>query len=154
MSVHTSHLPRRRPETNGEAFAKAAVLLLGLLVGTLAIVAVLLWADARQAREDGSAAAAPAPAAAHNHATDHNTALPLSSFAGVVPPNAQELAKAHKPYDATLPPVSKSNVVKVHMTLKDMPVDIAPGSRTTRGPSMGTALPGRWCTFARVRPSR
>ena len=41
-----------------------------------------------------------------DHATDHNVALPLNSFAGVVPENAAELAAAHKPYDATLPPLS------------------------------------------------
>lgn len=142
MSVHTSPLPRRRPETNAEAFAEAAVLLLGLLVGTLAIVAVLLWADARQARDDGSAAASPSPAVAHNHATDHNTALPLSSFAGAVPSNAQELAKAHKPYDATLAPVPASNVVKVRMTLKDMAVEIAPGVKYNTWAFDGHGAPG------------
>ena len=142
MSAHTSPIPRRSPESNAEAFAKAAVLLLGLLVGTLAIVAVLMWADARQARDDSSSAASPAPAAAHNHATDHNTALPLNSFAGVVAPNAQELAKAHKPYDATMPPLTKGDVVKVHMTLKDMTVDIAPGVKYSTWSFDGHGAPG------------
>ena len=54
-------------------------------------------------------------------------ALPLNSFAGVVPENAAELAAAHKPYDATLPPLPAGDLVKVHMTLKDITLEIAPG---------------------------
>jgi nitrite reductase (NO-forming) len=142
MSVHSHPVHhRRRAETNGEALAKAAALLLGLLVGTLAIVAVLLWADARQSRDEASAAAAPAPAAAH-HAADANTAQPINSFAGVVAPNAQEIAMAHKPYEATLPPLSKSNVVKVQMTLKDMAVEIAPGVKYNTWAFDGHGAPG------------
>jgi nitrite reductase (NO-forming) len=143
MSVHSHPVHhRRRQESSGEAFAKAAALLLGLLVGTLAIVAVLLWADARQSRDDASAAAAPAPAATHNHATDHNKAQPINSFAGVVAPNAQEIAMAHKPYEATLPPLSASNVVKVQMTLKDMAVEIAPGVKYNTWAFDGHGAPG------------
>jgi nitrite reductase (NO-forming) len=141
MSVHSHPVHhRRRQETNGEAFAKAAALLLGLLVGTLAIVAVLLWADARQSRDDASAAAS-APAAEH-HAAQANTAQPINSFAGVVAPNAQELAMAHKPYEAALPPLSASNVVKVHMTLKDMAVEIAPGVKYNTWAFDGHGAPG------------
>jgi len=58
---------------------------------------------------------------------DHNTALPLESFAGRVPTNATELAKAQKPYDATLPPLRSGDVVKVHMVMKHRVVEIAPG---------------------------
>jgi nitrite reductase (NO-forming) len=142
MSVHSHPVHhRRRAESNGEAFAKAAVLLLGLLVGTLAVVAVLLWADARQSRDDASAAAAPAAAAEH-HASQANTAQPINSFAGVVAPNAQELAMAHKPYEATLPPLSPSNVVKVQMTLKDMAVEIAPGVKYNTWAFDGHGAPG------------
>jgi nitrite reductase (NO-forming) len=112
--------------------------LLGLLVGVLGIVAVLMWLDAR---DGGESAAAPAPAAAAL-ATDHNTALPLNSFAGVVPSNAQALAEAHRAYDATLPPLAATNVVKVHMTLKDMPVEIAPGVRYNTWAFDGHGAPG------------
>src|SRR4029450_11742610 len=162
MAVHSSQLPRRSSQTNSEALVKAAALLLGLLAGTLAVVAVLMWADARQERGGGPAAAAggggarrggarargpwraaaAARAEAHNHAADHNTALPLNSFAGVVPSNAQELAEAHKPYDAPMPPVSASNAVKVHMTLKDMTVQIAPGVRYNTWAFDGHGAPG------------
>ena len=142
MSVHSSQLPRRSSDRNSEALVKAAAVLLGLLAGTLAVVAVLMWADARQARDDRPSATAAAPAEAHNHATDHNTALPLNSFAGVVPSNAQELAEAHKAYDATMPPVSASDVAKVHMTLKDMTVQIAPGVRYNTWAFDGHGAPG------------
>jgi hypothetical protein len=46
MAVHSSQLPRRSSDTNSGALTKAAALLLGLLAGTLAVVAVLMWADA------------------------------------------------------------------------------------------------------------
>jgi hypothetical protein len=69
----------------------------------------------------------PFSAATSDTASAHNTALPLNSFAGVVPENALELAAAHKPYDATLPRLPNGDLVKVQMTLKDMTVEIAPG---------------------------
>jgi nitrite reductase (NO-forming) len=127
MAVHPVSAPPRRIETDASALAKVAALLLGLLVGTLGIVAVLMWADARQARDSGASAATAAPAAAHDHATDHATALPLNSFAGVVPSNAQALAEAHTPYDATMPPIPATDVVKVRMVMKDKTVEVAPG---------------------------
>ena len=143
MAVDSSNLPRRRPETSSEALMKTAVLLLGLLVGVLGFVAVLMWADARQSRDDSSTAAAAPPAAAHNHAAaESNTALPLNSFAGIVPANAQALAEAHKPYDAKLPPVPPGNLVKVNMTLKDMTVQIAPGVRYNTWAFDGHGAPG------------
>jgi nitrite reductase (NO-forming) len=142
MSVQSSYVPRRRPESNAEALTKAAVVLLGLLVGALAVVAVLMWADARQTRDDSSATAAPDAQAEHNHATDHNTALPLNSFAGVVPSDAHALAEAHKAYDATMPPIPAGDVVKVHMTLKDMAVEIAPGVKYNTWAFDGHGAPG------------
>jgi nitrite reductase (NO-forming) len=125
MAVHPASHPRRT-ETDAGALVKVAALLLGLLVGTLGIVAVLLWADARQSRDANSAATPPAQAA-HNHATDHATALPLNSFAGMVPADAQALAEAHKPYDAAMPPIAATDVVRVRMVMKHKTVDVAPG---------------------------
>lgn len=142
MAVHPVPVSQRRIETDAGALAKVAALLLGLLVGTLGILAVLMWADARQARADGSAAPAAGPVAAQSHATDHATALPLNSFAGVVPTNAKALAEAHKAYDATLPPLAKTGVVKVHMTLKDITVQIAPGVRYNTWAFDGHGAPG------------
>ena len=80
-----------RPESG--TLPKVVALFLGLLVAVLGFFVLMMWIDARDARD-----------VAHGvvvgiHA-DHNTALPLNSFAGVVPENAAELAEAHTSYDA------------------------------------------------------
>jgi nitrite reductase (NO-forming) len=146
MSTHSTS---RRPPTESEsgAFYKVASILLGLTVGVVGIFALLLWADARD--EVATAATAPATAPADRAAADddpaeadHNTALPLASFAGVVPDNAAELAEAHEPYDATLPPVPAGDVVKVEMTLKDMTVEVAPGVKYNTWAFDGHGAPG------------
>ena len=49
------------------------------------------------------------------------------SYAGTTVDNAAELAKAHKPYPAALPPVPAGDTAKVHMVLKDVTIQIAPG---------------------------
>jgi len=121
-----------------------ATMLLGLAVAVVGFFALLMWADARESRD---AAAQPAEAAApatagQDDATNSNTALPLNSFAGVVPENAAELAVAHKPYDATLPPVPAGDLVKVQMTLKDMVVEVAPGVRYNTWAFDGHGAPG------------
>ena len=124
MSSH-SYSYRTPPNQSG-AFAKMAAVLLGLLVAVVGFFALLMWVDARD-RDSGTAEAAPAAAQAHNHATDHNTALPLNSFAGKTGANAQELAAAHKPYDAVMPPIPAGDIVKVRMVMKHKTVEIAPG---------------------------
>jgi hypothetical protein len=86
-----------------------ATMLLGLTVAVLGFFALMMWADARDARDD-AAAATPAAATGQDHSTAHNTALPLNSFAGVVPENAQALAEAHKATAATLPPIPAGDV--------------------------------------------
>jgi nitrite reductase (NO-forming) len=126
-------------ETESAALAKVAALLLGGLVAVLGFFSLLMWADARASRES----AAPAQgSAAHDHASDHDVALPLSSFAGVVPENAAELAAAHTPVDATLPPLTSGDLVKVQMTLKDMTVEIAPGVKYNTWAFDGHGAPG------------
>ena len=118
---------RHRPaETDSGAFFKIAAVLLGLLVAVVGFFALMLWAEAREARGDASSAAIEAAAGAKAH-EEHNTALPLNSFAGKVPENAQALAEAHEPYDAALPALQPGEVVKVHMVMKDRAVEIAPG---------------------------
>jgi nitrite reductase (NO-forming) len=123
-------------ESSG-AFWMVATLLLGFTVAIVGVFALMMWADAHKAHD---AAAEPAPA--HAHAVDHNVALPLNSFAGVVPENAAELAAAHKPYDATLPPLVAGDLVKVHMTLKDITVEIAPGVKYNTWAFDGHGAPG------------
>ena len=121
-----SHPASSYPQPESGALVKVVAVFLGLMFPIVAAAAILLWNDARAARGDASAAAGQATEGAAVH-SDHNTALPIESFAGVVPGNAQELAKAHKPYDAALKPVPAGDLVKVQMTLKDMDVEIAPG---------------------------
>jgi hypothetical protein len=92
----------RASNTNSGAFWMVATMLLGLAVAVVGFFALMMWADSRESRD-----AAPQPAASDGAPTsaaqpqvaDHNTALPLNSFAGVVPENAAELADAHKAYE-------------------------------------------------------
>jgi nitrite reductase (NO-forming) len=138
MASHPTSARYRPVETDSGAFAKAAALLLGILVAVLGFFALMMWADARESRDDASSAAPAATAAAN----DHNTALPLNSFAGVVPENATALAEAHKAVDAALPAIPAGDVVKVHMTLKDIAVEIAPGVKYNTWAFDGHGAPG------------
>jgi len=128
----------RHDESASGAFFKVATILLGFAVGVVGVIALMLWSDARNARDETSAAPAAALAATH----DHETAQPLNSFASVVPSNAQALAEAHKAYDATLPAAASGSVAKVHMTLKDMSVQIAPGVKYNTWSFSGHGAPG------------
>jgi nitrite reductase (NO-forming) len=140
MASHPATTYRPSAETDSSAFFKVAAMLLGFAVAVVGFFALMMWADARDARDSEPAAdAAPASPA---HAADHNTALPLNSFAGVVPANAQALAEAHKALDATLPPIPAGDVVRVHMTLKDMVVEIAPGVKYNTWAFDGHGAPG------------
>jgi nitrite reductase (NO-forming) len=134
----TARRPRASKTSSG-AFWMFAAMLLGFTVAIVGFFALMMWADARDSRDT---AAAVSGTAGHDHATDHNTALPLNSFAGVVPENAQELAAAHKPFDATLPPVPAGDLVKVQMTLKDMTVEIGPGVKYKTWAFDGHGAPG------------
>ena len=65
-----------------------------------------MWADARGS--DDAMTSPPPPRCKARprgaaHAADHNTALPLDSFAGVVPENADALAKAHAQLTLSFP---------------------------------------------------
>jgi len=134
-------------------FALVAIILLGIAVGVFAVAAVTTMYAADDARDEAKAVAAQVAAdedtaasgastASHNHATDQNTALPLNSFAGVVPDNATELAEVHTPYDAALKPVPAGDLVKVQMTLKDMTVEVAPGVKYNTWAFDGHGAPG------------
>jgi nitrite reductase (NO-forming) len=124
------------------AFLKVVVLLLGIAVGVLAIAAVVMMQAADEARDD---VASPQAASGHDHASHSASpaeSLPLESFAGRTADNADELAKAHAATDAKLPAVPAGNVVEVHMTLKDMVVEIAPGVRYNTWAFDGHGAPG------------
>ena len=124
----------RPPESESGVLAKVVALFLGILVAVLALLALMLWVDARDARDSAGAAAAP-----HG---DHNTALPLNSFAGQVPENAQELAAERTATNAAMPAIPAGDVVKVQMTLKDMTVEIAPGIEYNTWAFDGHGAPG------------
>jgi nitrite reductase (NO-forming) len=139
----------RASKTSGGAFWMVATMLLGFMVALVGFFALMMWADARESRDAAARPAAASPeatpangTAGREHATDHNTALPLNSFAGVVPENAAELAEAHKASDATLPPVTAGDVLKVQMTLKDMTVEVAPGVKYNTWAFDGHGAPG------------
>ena len=141
MASHpaTKHRPPAS-ETSSGAFWMVATMLLGFTVAIVGVFALMMWADARESRDTAAQ-----PAAASSEAqpvADHNVALPLSRFAGVVPDNAAELAAAHKPTDATLAPIPAGDLVKVQMTLKDMTVDIAPGVKYNTWAFDGHGAPG------------
>ena len=151
MSSHPATVPAPRGKGGRpgatSALWKVAVLLLGVAVGVLAIAAVAAVQAADEARDEVDAAAQPASTAApaaHDHSA-HATAsqsLPLQSFAGVTGANADALAKAHTAYDAALPAIPPGDLVKIHMTLKDMVVEIAPGVKYNTWAFDGHGAPG------------
>ncbi len=101
------------------------------------------------ARDEAKAAnAQPAGAAATGArdscaaAADSAVSLPLQSFAGTTAENAPALAEAHVARDAALPAVPAGDLVKVHMTLKDMVVEIAPGVKYNTWAFDGHGAPG------------
>ena len=129
--------PRRRarpehgPEESG-ALIRVVAVLLGLAVGVLAIVGVVLLKTADDAKDEAANAAARVDSAApaghgQAHAAAATTSSPFTSYARVVPDNAEALAAAHKPYEAALPAAPAGPVANVKMTIKDMDVEIAPG---------------------------
>jgi nitrite reductase (NO-forming) len=152
MSSHPASIPapRRQARQGGAASAawKVVVLLLGIAVGVLAIAAVVAVQAADEARDQVNATSGGTPATAtpaHDHSSHDATAnqsLPLQSFAGTTGANAEALAKAHTAYDATLPAVPPGDLVKIHMTLKDMTVEIAPGVKYNTWAFDGHGAPG------------
>ena len=151
MSSHPATIPAPRREAGpGGASAgwKVVVLLLGIAVGVLAIAAVAAVQAADQARDevgavtDPATAATPATPAAHDHSAHASQSQALQSFAGTTGADAEALAKAHAAYDATLPPVPAGDLVKVHMTLKDMVIEIAPGVKYNTWAFDGHGAPG------------
>jgi nitrite reductase (NO-forming) len=122
-------------------FLKVAALLLGIAVGILSLTAVVLVKVADDARDEATASAATTDHSSHT-ATSSNVSLPLESFAGKTAANAEALAKAHAATDARLPAVPAGDVVKVHMTLKDMVVEVAPGVKYNTWAFDGHGAPG------------
>ena len=112
---------------------------LGIAVAILAVIGVVLVKTADDARDEAAIAAGTTDHSAH---ADSNVSLPLQSFAGQTGENAEELAMAHTATDATLPAAPVGDLVKVHMTLKDMVVEIAPGVKYNTWAFDGHGAPG------------
>jgi len=110
------------------ALVKIVALFLGIAVVVLVFVALWMGVSAQNARDDARAAAAgsaPVSSAVRDHTAQATTAT--ASFAGTAPANADEIATAHKPYPATLPAAPAGAVANVHLVLKDVTIQIAPG---------------------------
>jgi nitrite reductase (NO-forming) len=135
-------LDNRRDSGSG-ASLKILALFLGIAVGILAVVAVVLVKTADDARDEAKAATATIDHSAHGAVpADGAVSLPLQSFAGKTAENAEELAMAHAPTAVALPPVPAGELVRVHMTLKDMVVEIAPGVKYSTWAFDGHGAPG------------
>lgn len=100
----------------GSAILGAAVLILAATV-----------VAANRALDDDVAVATTTAQDHAASATPGTDTVKGTSFAGFAPPNAADLAKAHEPYPAELPPLTPGDVVKVHFVLKDITVEVAPG---------------------------
>ncbi len=128
-SLPPARAPRRRSDSGMWAVAS---LLLGLLVGVLGLAVLMMWSDAKNARDDAHASQA---VAAHDMASMPGMDMSgqavslgaLESYAGAAPTNAAELAAAHKPYPATMPAIPAGPVANVNLALTDRVVQIAPG---------------------------
>jgi len=153
MSTTThSHLARNRHSDTPPGGGMAALaVLLGVIVAVLSVGVVVLVKVADDARDDANRAAAGAPAetrtapAAHDHATSAAAGTSiggLTSYAGAAPENAADIAAAHTPYDAAMPAAPAGSVAQVHLTLKDMTVEIAPGVKYQTWSFDGTGAPG------------
>jgi nitrite reductase (NO-forming) len=127
---HTEPARTRGRSPNAPGMWAVVSVLLGVLVAVGGFFALLAWLDAHDARTTANRAAAKAAAgapasAAESHA--HATALGLQSYAGAAPANADAIATAHKAYPAALPAAPAGPVADVHLVLKDITVQIAPG---------------------------
>ena len=130
----------REPGSSGVGVMILA-LFLGIAVAILAVTAVVLVKTADDARDQASTAAATTDHTSHT-GTSSAVSLPLQSFAGTTGENAEELAMAHHATSAVLPAVPAGDLAKVHMIMKDMVVEIAPGVTYNTWAFDGHGAPG------------
>jgi nitrite reductase (NO-forming) len=103
------------------------------IVGVAALIAtataIIAAEEAHRAKVDvGKAPAVTQPAAGSMAGMDMSSeGGTLKSFADAAPANADDLAAAHAPFPAALPPVAQGAVANVHLVLKDKVIQIAPG---------------------------
>jgi nitrite reductase (NO-forming) len=116
------------PRKDSGALFAVVSLLLGILVAALGFFALMMWADAREAKDAAKSAEAKISKAAAAPASSAQLGA-LESFAGASPANAEDLAAAHRPFPAALPAAPAGPVANVNLVLKDVTIEIAPGVR-------------------------
>jgi len=115
-------------EPGSNALPAIVAVMLGILVAVLGFLALLMWIDARNARDDANrTASSTSMAGMPGMASTAAGTRALTSYAGASPSNADALAAAHKPFPAVLPAAPAGPVADVHLVLKDVTVQIAPG---------------------------
>src|SRR6266542_1282654 len=120
----------RGKEPGSPALAAIVAMMLGILVAVLGFFALLMWIDARNARDDANETASSTSMAGMPGMTSTATGTgALTSYAGASPANADAIAAAHKAFPAALPAAPAGPVADVHLVLKDVTVQIAPGIR-------------------------
>jgi nitrite reductase (NO-forming) len=126
----SSNYAGRNTDSTGVALAGAAAMVLGLLVVVLGFAVVLMWSDARSARndanKDGTGAASATSMPGMDMSANGNGGA-LTSYSGAAPADADALAAAHVPYPAALPPAQAGPVANVDLKLTDIKIQIAPG---------------------------
>jgi nitrite reductase (NO-forming) len=116
---------RHDKDPGSGALVAVVAIMLGILVGVLGIFALLMWIDARNARDDANSSSSMADMPGMTATTTGTGAM--TSYAGASPANADALAAAHKAYPAALPAIPSGAVADVNLVLKDITVEIAPG---------------------------
>ena len=124
-------------------------LLLGLLVGVLAFVAIFMWLDAHAAKDAANRAAADVSSASGGNSAHAMANMgDLTSYAAAAPANAMDIAMKHAAFPAQLPAAPAGAVAKYNLVLKDVTVQIAPGSQVR-----GVGLGGRRSRPGHPRPA-
>ena len=116
---------RHDKDPGSGALVAVVAIMLGILVGVLGIFALLMWIDARNARDDANSSSSMADMPGMTATTTRTGAM--TSYAGASPANADALAATHKAFPAALPAVPPGAVADVNLVLKDITVEIAPG---------------------------
>ena len=126
----TATRPHAR-ERGSSDLVKLFAVFLGIAVGILIPVAIWMGASAQDARNDARHAASATSHAAKmpGMAMPAAGAVASPSFAGIAPPNATELAAAHRPFPAELPAVPAGPVANVHLNITHRVITLAPGIR-------------------------
>jgi nitrite reductase (NO-forming) len=120
-----------KPDRDRGMLTKVVAVMLGIAVPLLLVLALWAAVSAQKARDDAHQASSAAPAATASMpgvTHDAGASAPATpSYAGLAPANADALAAAHAPYPAALEATPAGPVALVHLTLKDVVHEVAPG---------------------------